>query len=109
MNRNTYNTSVLQSEFLHKNKILPENTASMTWCEQFDENQMTGNLKDGIIYPERVQAWKEFADYEKCFGCMLYPRCNRLVLCSSKDRCNYYLEMVTLINNTIIQLVNAFI
>lgn len=38
MNRNTYNTSVLQSEFLHKNKILPENTASMTWCEQFDEN-----------------------------------------------------------------------
>lgn len=78
-------------------------------CEQFDKNQTTGNLKDGIIYPERVRAWKEFADYEKCFGCMLYPRCNRLVLCSSKDRCNYYLEMVTLINNTIIQLVNAFI
>ena len=38
MNSNNYNTSVIQSEFLYKNKILPENTASMTWCEMFGEN-----------------------------------------------------------------------
>lgn len=60
--------------------------------EQFGADQFTGNVKEGITHPERVQSWKQFVEFEKCKRCILYPRCNRLANCSAKDRCNYYSE-----------------
>ena len=45
MNSNNNNTSVVQSEFLYKNNILPANTASMIWCDQYDKNNYPFYLK----------------------------------------------------------------
>lgn len=76
-------------------------------CEQFGDEQTTGDIWNGITHPERIESWKKFDDFEKCFGCVLYPRCNRLVNCSSGDRCNYYSEITYLTRETIKQIVST--
>ena len=76
--------------------------------EQFNDDQTVGTLTDGLLYPERVLSWKQFAEYDKCFGCLLYPRCNRLVNCNSKDLCTYFSQMTYHLEETIKQLVTKF-
>lgn len=76
--------------------------------EQFGDDQTVGNLKDGVVYPDRVSAWKQFADYEKCFDCVLYPKCNRLIHCNAKDRCNFLLDSIQLLEETMKQSIKAF-
>ena len=67
--------------------------------EQFDENQITGNIRDGVTNQQMVDSWKVFSDYPKCRRCLLYPKCNRLVNCNAKERCSFYSEQVFLIKS----------
>ena len=68
--------------------------------EQFGEDQITGDVWKGITNYEIVRAWKEFADYPRCKECVLFPHCERLVLCNTKERCCYSKELITEIQNS---------
>lgn len=61
--------------------------------EQFGKDQITGNVYDGITQKEIVKSWKEFADYQKCIDCVLYPRCEKIKNCKVKDVCTFSLEL----------------
>ena len=71
--------------------------------EQFGDDQITGNVRDGITNPQQVLSWKEFIEYSKCVNCVLYPRCNRIKNCSVKDLCNYFLELKKVAEDSIKQ------
>ena len=58
--------------------------------EQYDENQICGNIIDGFTNFKTVQSWKEYADLSKCKDCSLFPICQRLNKCSTRDICCYY-------------------
>lgn len=61
---------------------------SLVRCpEQFGEDQVTGNIWEGITRTDVVESWKLFADYRKCEHCVLFPHCVRVSRCSMKDRC----------------------
>lgn len=72
--------------------------------EQFGPDQFTGNVQEGITHLDRVKSWKQFIEFEKCESCILYPRCNRLVNCNAKDRCNYFSELTYLFEESAKQL-----
>ena len=57
--------------------------------EHYEEADSIGNLKDGILNKELVQAWKEIADYDICKECTFFPRCVRQIKCSAGDRCYF--------------------
>ena len=60
--------------------------------ERFGEDQIIGNLKDGITCLDRVVEWKRFADFEKCAICEFFPSCTRVAKCHAKDKCLVKLE-----------------
>ncbi len=62
--------------------------------EQYGDDQITGNIWEGITNHKVVQSWKEFSEYPKCRDCVLFPDCIRLVRCSAKDRCCYMSENI---------------
>lgn len=59
-------------------------------CERFENEEIVGNIYDGIINKEHYYSWKEIADYEKCQACIFYPECVKLVNCSSGDFCKHW-------------------
>lgn len=60
--------------------------------EQYGEDQIIGNIWDGITNYDTVNTWKEFSEYPRCIDCVLFPDCSRLKRCSAKDRCCYMSE-----------------
>jgi len=60
--------------------------------EQYGCDQITGNIYDGVLNKTLVQSWKEFADYERCSECIMFPVCDRLKRCATYDKCYYSLE-----------------
>jgi len=69
----------------------------LTKCEHYTENELVGNVWEGITDHEKV---KEFARRENsrelCADCPAYPTCVKLEVCSSwkKSKCDYYNRMV---------------
>ena len=70
--------------------------------EQFGDDQIVGNVRDGIVNHQMVELWKGLSDYEKCQVCELYPRCLRVRNCSAKDRCCYKTELMHIFRDTMI-------
>ncbi len=68
--------------------------------EQFGEDQITGNIWDGITNTTIIHAWKERIDYPKCKQCVLFPYCEKPALCSAKDRCCYSKELIKIIQSS---------
>ena len=62
--------------------------------EQFGNDQIVGNIYDGITNEEIIQSWRCFADYERCKSCTLFPVCAKLKRCAVKEKCYYYLEYI---------------
>lgn len=60
--------------------------------EQFEIDQVTGNIWDGVTNVDLVQEWKRIADCEKCVACPLLPICMRVYHCSTSDLCRYKLR-----------------
>lgn len=58
-------------------------------AEQFNSDQMIGDVKQGFIDNEVSQSWKNLSDYPECNKCSFYPRCVRLSNCSAKDHCYF--------------------
>lgn len=55
--------------------------------ENLSDDQIIGNLHYGITNPIIAQSWKQFADYDKCQECVLFPLCAKMEKCKVKDRC----------------------
>jgi len=72
--------------------------------EQFGDDQIVGNVREGIVNGQIVESWKELSDYEKCQACELYPHCLRVRNCSPKDRCCYKTELSHVFRDAIIEL-----
>ena len=68
---------------------------SLVRClEQFGDDQITGNIYDGMTNEELIESWRCFADYSRCRSCALFPVCGRLSRCAVKEKCYYYLEYI---------------
>lgn len=71
--------------------ILPN--GKLVGCpEQMGADQFKGDLEHGVTNSELVHSWKQFADYERCRQCVLFPACVKIVNCAGKDRCFYKVE-----------------
>lgn len=67
--------------------ILPD--GSLVCCpELLEDDQIKGNIYEGIVNPDLANSWKTFADHKKCQTCPLFPDCARMKYCSAKDRCS---------------------
>ena len=64
--------------------------------EQLGDDQIKGNLKQGVTNWKIVNSWKRFADYEKCRDCVFFPDCPIIVNYNGKDRCYRKLEKTKL-------------
>lgn len=51
------------------------------------EDQIIGNVKEGITDFSYLDVWSRFADPEHCTGCILYPNCILLESCPGKGVC----------------------
>ena len=62
--------------------------------EQFGEEQIIGNLKDGILNKSLVDEWKEIGLYDKCVKCVLFPCCVKTKNCAVKDLCCHKADLL---------------
>lgn len=61
---------------------------SLARCpEQFDDDQITGNLKEGQSNIALVQSWKKLADWKRCRNCIFSPTCVLVKNCSTSEKC----------------------
>lgn len=76
--------------------------------EQLGNDQIKGNLKLGITNEELVKSWKQFADYDKCRECVLFPDCPSMKNCRAKNRCYRKLEKMNQYTTEMCELFNDF-
>ncbi|MBR0463698.1 MAG: radical SAM protein [Clostridia bacterium] len=113
--------------FLHKKPALP--FLDYRWCiaarddaitilphgelvgcpEQIGPDQFKGTLKKGVTNTDLICSWKQFADYERCWDCVLFPGCVKIINCAGKDRCFYKLERLSQAKELIVRLVDSSI
>lgn len=61
---------------------------SLTRCpEQFGDDQITGNLKEGQTNEVLVNTWKELADWTRCRACVFFPTCISVKNCTTSGKC----------------------
>lgn len=81
--------------------ITPE--GNLVRCpEQFGNDQITGNVREGITNSAIVKSWKELADYPKCYECCYYPKCLAIRNCATGDSCCYRKEYSKLYSKAMI-------
>jgi len=86
--------------------ILPK--GQLVSCpERMDPDQYKGDLRSGINNPQQVCYWKQFADYERCWECNLFPECVKILNCAGKDRCFYKLERLDQIKELVCNLADS--
>ena len=67
-------------------------TGTLARClEQFDGDQIYGDVKNGITNSDLLISWQRLADYKKCVECVFYPKCVKVLNCSAGDQC-YHLD-----------------
>ena len=71
--------------------------------EQFGDDQITGNVREGVINRQLVLSWKQLMDNEKCVECVFYPKCLKILNCSVGDQCTYKMEYDTIVRRTMIK------
>ena len=57
-------------------------------AELFDDKDLIGTVRDGVINKKLDASWKQFADYDMCINCVLYPHCLRIANCPNKTYCH---------------------
>ena len=53
----------------------------------FREDQIIGNVADGIADSDYYKPWIQFADPERCTKCLFFPDCVLIEKCPGLDRC----------------------
>lgn len=51
------------------------------------EDQIIGNVTDGVTVPDPYAPWQQFAEPGHCANCVFLPKCVLIEKCSGKDRC----------------------
>lgn len=83
--------------------ILPK--GQLVSCpERMSPDQYKGDLIHGITNSQQICYWKQFADYERCWDCSLFPGCVKILNCAGKDRCFYKLERLNQIKELVCSL-----
>ena len=62
--------------------------------EQFGDDEIKGDIYNGITNQKLVRSWKAIADYPKCAKCLLFPYCIRFEKCNVKERCEFRSELI---------------
>lgn len=57
--------------------------------DSLSDDQVIGNVWQGVVNATLVAQWRQFADHERCRTCALFPECGRLANCVSKDKCSH--------------------
>jgi len=70
--------------------IGPKGTLSRC-LERFGDDQITGDVRNGITNHDLFLSWQRIADYEKCAACVYYPKCVKVLNCGAGDQC-YHLD-----------------
>lgn len=55
--------------------------------EQFGDEEISGNVWEGLIHKSVKDAWKKQKDYPRCIMCEFHPRCYMIEKCAVKDTC----------------------
>lgn len=78
---------------------------NLTLCEHHSDDEIVGNIWDGITNSELVAEWKEYDPHEgKCFTCWRYPKCKRLKKCPTLEACDErYLKYWTYLEEDCLQ------
>ena len=72
--------------------ITPE--GNLVRCpEQFGDDQVTGNVTQGITNQTIIDSWKQFSDFSRCVDCVLYPMCEKIKNCNVGNICTFSLEL----------------
>ena len=69
--------------------------------EQFGDDQVAGNIIDGLTNSSIIEYWKEMANYDKCYDCCLFPICERHAHCLVKDLCCHYSSLLLQFQKTL--------
>lgn len=86
--------------------ITPE--GSLVHCpEQLGEDQVFGNIRDGITDGSRTEAWKEIADFDECRKCVLFPRCLTVRNCATAGKCYMKKQDIRNVSELAISLASA--
>ena len=68
-------------------------TGNLTMCEHHSDDEIVGNIDDGIVDTDLVESWRELADEKPmCDLCWYYPKCSRLKKCPVADDCDNGME-----------------
>lgn len=51
------------------------------------EEQIIGNVMDGVTVHDPYSLWQQFAEPEHCGNCVFLPKCVLIEKCNGKDRC----------------------
>ena len=87
--------------------VLPD--GSLVSCpDSLGEDQIKGNVKQGIVDREKVLSWKQLGDYERCRSCFLFPKCLAASNCKGGGRCFYRSEYIKQYQAAAINLLNAY-
>ena len=88
----------------HSVTITPQ--GNLVKCpEQFEEDQVVGNVDAGITNDKVLQMWKKLRiDSITCNECELYPHCMKLEHCSASTKCYHKKEIMSRYQYTMIQL-----
>lgn len=81
--------------------VITPNGNLVKCCEAFGRQDAIGNVSTGIVNYDKVASWKKTVHYQKCINCIFFPKCVRLVMCKSKDRCLFMDERKKRLENTI--------
>lgn len=57
--------------------------------EQFDDTQMTGDVRQGITSKKLIRSWKELAEVQMCSECIYFPACIKLKNCNARENCYF--------------------
>lgn len=75
--------------------------------EQLGESQIKGDLQHGVTDFALEHSWKQFADYETCQKCVLFPRCAKMLHCKSNNLCYHKTDYIAMISKVIGDVYNA--
>lgn len=64
-------------------------TGMLTLCEHYSDEEIVGNVIDGVTNFDLVNEWHEMSDEkDECASCWYYPKCVRLKKCFSSNECD---------------------
>lgn len=92
----------------NKNAITITPNGNLVNCpERIDPDMIVGNIYKGVTNDVLSCSWRRFADYEKCYSCVLYPECVRFEKCTAKDKCYLKQDKISRYQKSIINYIDT--